>query len=147
MTLNRHLIYKAYQNIKACPESFDMKIWGRSGTCGTVACFAGHVTFIDKSGYYYENDLCNTIDSNGEPVFDSELVFKTLGLLENNLFYWHYWPKYLLKIYDTNPTKALRQAIVHFTQYDPEFSPEQGDGLLMEEVVLSASLEIQEVEA
>lgn len=135
--MNRELIYQAYQNIKASPETFSMMGWGRNG-CGTVACFAGHVTLIDGSGYYEDKVLCNV--KPGLRYFDSQLVVNTLGLKSTYLFHVTYWPEHITQVYCTHPIKALRQAIVYFTQYDPEFAPEQGDSLPTEEVVLSVSL-------
>lgn len=141
--MNHSLLYLTYQYIKTHPEGFDMNSWGEEGDCGTTACFAGHAALIDGSGYYEEGTLYNKKGGGDNNQFCSFLVSRKLGLSHNRLFHMLCWPKYIQNIYPVSPIEALRQAIVYFTDYNPELSPCNGDSLPTEELVLSVPLNAQ----
>ena len=132
MPLNHRLLYQTYQQIKAQPERFFMGGWGHYTSCGTVACFAGRVAILDGTGHHVDRILRNNAHG-----FDSDLVKCSLGLSNKDLFFLNAWPIHIQNMYIENPIKALRQAILHFTGYNPEFAFEQGDSLPADEIILS----------
>jgi len=136
MLLNRKILYQAYQHIKKNPKEFDITSWGEVYSCRTVACLAGRITIIDGSGSYQDGELCNCGND-----FDSSLVWKGLGLPNGHLFYKCRWPAHIQDLYCINLVEALRQAIIYFTKYDPEFAPETGDSLPLGRITLSIPLE------
>lgn len=121
--INKELIQRVYRRIKADEEHFNMMFYGFERECDTVACFAGWSAIERGAGFYDEaGDLANSGDLVSKTgIFSSYEEAEALGLRETSLFYHSYWPYEIRQKYtDGERVAALREAIIHFTGFDPE---------------------------
>jgi hypothetical protein len=85
MTPNDDLFYRVLERIDADPKSFHMGTWygernNEKGSCGTVACFAGH-TALElgwKPCFFYGDGRTNT-DSVADPASEKTRSIATVA--------------------------------------------------------------------
>lgn len=86
--VNYEKLDTAIDHAVAYPEEFDMGTWGRSGSCGTVACLAGTTALLDGWQFLYASES-GRIRKNGVERYVQSVAMDVLGLdtSEIRIFY------------------------------------------------------------